>query len=59
MVGDSDKGKVTLFVNMTMNPSLRKETEYELKQMKSLCDKFGVKDFSTYGTFAYDVFQGE
>ena len=51
--------KATLFVNMSMNPSFRKETEKELKKLSGLCKSFDKKDFSCYGTFAYDVLEGE
>ena len=40
MLGDTEKGKVTLLVNLTFNEKLRKESEKELDNMKYLCQKY-------------------
>jgi hypothetical protein len=53
LLEDTNKGKVTLLVNLTLNEKYRKEQLRQLAQMKTLAEKY--EDLSVLGQFAYDI----
>ena len=48
-----------MFVNLTFNDRVKKETESELKNLRGLCEKFGEKDLTVFGQYTFDVVQTE
>mmetsp|Transcript_7054 Transcript_7054/g.11872 ORF Transcript_7054/g.11872 Transcript_7054/m.11872 type:complete len:191 (-) Transcript_7054:74-646(-) len=59
LIGLTDQTKVTMFVNLTFNERVKKETENELAMLKGLCQKFGEKDLTVFGQYTFDVVQTE
>ena len=62
-IGEKDEGKVLLFVNLTMDSSMREETNREIKELRRVAKKYGgdgeTRDFGVYAQFSYDVRGGD
>ena len=65
---EQDLGKVLLFINLTMDPSMREQTLKEVKELQRMSKKFNTKDendpvakpcFGVYGQFTFDVQGGD
>ena len=54
-LADTDKGKVSLLVNLSISDNTKNQKHKELSKMKYLAEKYGEKDFTVFGQFAFDV----